>query len=85
MKLRKLDIKRITYGEGVGGYEGTISFDNELGSISVKLSSSQCDRLFEVCADGIIETAKEAARELTISVIEHDKVLSVEEVQDAND
>ena len=82
MKLQRLEIKRITYGDDAGSFEGKMSFDNEFGSIAVKLSSAQCDKLFKVCADGIIETAKEAARELTISVIEHDKTLNIEEAQD---
>ena len=75
MQLNKLVIERKRYGSNEGQYEGHISFDNELGKVDIRLSAEQCNELFRVCADGIVETAKDAARELTLSVIEHKNVI----------
>ena len=71
MQLLKLEIKREQWGADKGKFTGAISFDNKLGEINVNLSPWQCDKLFAVVAEGIIDTAKEAANELTVSVIEH--------------
>lgn len=71
MQLKKLQIERERWGENKGQYVGVITFDNELGEVSIKLSEEKCRELFMVCADGIVDTAKSAARELTCSVIEH--------------
>jgi hypothetical protein len=78
MRLKSLKIERVTYGDHEGTFAGAMKFDNEIGSIEVKLSAKQCDELFKVCAEGIISTAKDAAAELTCSVIEHDKALRLE-------
>jgi len=75
MNLVKLEIERIRYGDDKGQFKGAISFDNKLGQVSLTLSKEQCDNLFRVCADGIVETAKAAATELTFTVIEHQKAI----------
>jgi flagellar biosynthesis/type III secretory pathway protein FliH len=71
MQLNDLRIERKTYGTDKGMYKGYIKFDNELGEISVTLTHEKCEKLFSVVAEGIIDTAKQAAKELTCSVIEH--------------
>jgi len=71
MQLNELKIERKGYGKDAGKFVGKISFDNELGKVDIRLSAEQCQRLFEVCADGVVETAKQAANELMVSVIEH--------------
>jgi hypothetical protein len=73
MQLNSLKIERQKWGRNEGQYVGVIKFDNEVGNVSIKLSEEKCKELFMVCADGIVETAKVAARELTCSVIEHKK------------
>ena len=75
MNLVKLDIERVKYGESKGQFKGYIKFDNELGEIAISLTPKHCEELFRVCADGIVDTAKEAATELTCTVIEHKKSL----------
>lgn len=75
MKLYKLTIERKMYGENKGQYYGTISFDNEHGKVDIHLTEEHCQRMFEVVADGIIDTAKEAASNLTCSVLEHKQSL----------
>ena len=77
MKLNTLKIERERWGKNEGKFTGSIKFDNELGEISVNLSPEQCDKLFAVIAEGIIDTAKEAANELTVSVIEHKESLEI--------
>ena len=79
MKLDRLNIEQVRYGANKGAYEGTIRFHNELGEVAIRLSPAQCDELFKVCAEGIVETAKAAAAELTISVIEHADTLKLSE------
>ena len=79
MKLDRLTIEQVRYGTNKGAYEGTISFHNELGKVAIRLSPAQCDELFKICADGIVATAKAAAAELTISVIEHADTLKLSE------
>jgi hypothetical protein len=71
MQLNDLRIERQTYGKDKGTYQGYIKFDNELGEISLSLTAEKCEQLFAVVAEGVIDTAKKAAKELTCSVIEH--------------
>jgi len=78
MQLVKLEIERVKYGSDKGQFKGAIQFDNELGEVAIRLSEKQCNSLFAVCADGIVDTAKAAAEELTCSVIEHQKVITEE-------
>ena len=75
MQLRKLKIERSWYGKNEGQYVGEIEFDNELGQVALKLTHERCEELFSICADGIVETAKKAAEEMTCAIIEHQSVL----------
>ena len=78
MQLVKLEIERVRYGENKGQFAGAIKFDNELGEVAISLTPQKCEELFRVCADGIVDTAKAAATELTCSVIEHRQLLESE-------
>jgi len=71
MQLKELKIERKTWGKDEGKHVGKASFDNELGLVAIKLTPELCNEIFRLCADGIVSTAKEAAKELTFSVIEH--------------
>lgn len=75
MNLNKLIIERIKYGDDVGSFKGTVSFDNEKGKVDIVLSPEHCEKIFAVVADGIVDTAKEAAKNLCISVVEHKKTI----------
>ena len=75
MQLKSLKIEREMWGNDKGKNKGKISFDNEVGAVTLNLTPDMCNKIFEVCAEGIIETAKEAASELTCTVIEHQKKL----------
>ena len=75
MVLEQLRISRNHYGPDKGEFVGSIEFKNKLGRVEMKLSPEQCQKLFLVVADGIVDTAKEAANELTVSVIEHKNLI----------
>lgn len=75
MILTKLRIDKKQYGQDEGKYTGVAQFTGNAGDVALNLTPEMCDRIFLVCADGIIETAKEAAANLTCNVIEHRKAL----------
>ena len=81
MHLNKLVIERIKFGSDAGQFKGVIRFDNELGEVAIKLSSEKCRELFMICADGIVDTAKTAAAELTCEVIEHKKAIENDPIE----
>ena len=75
MNIKSLVINRQNYGKGKGLFAGTVSFDDELGKIDLYLSPEQCEKIFSICADGILEVAEKAAKQLTYKVIDHKKLL----------
>lgn len=62
MKLLKLEIERKRWGENVGKFEGTATFDGPAGTITLNLNEHHVEQMFLTCADGIVEVAKAAAR-----------------------
>jgi len=77
MQLIELRIAKARYGNNEGKYVGHAEFGNKKGKVDIVLTPEHCENIFKVCADSILETAKEAASELTISVIEHQEKLEV--------
>ena len=76
MILQDLKIAVIpSYKDNAGQYEGKATFRGKAGDVSLTLTPDHCNQIFKVCADGILDTAKEAAHELTCNVIEHQKAL----------
>jgi hypothetical protein len=75
MILEKLEIELERWGANKGKYKGEARFAGEAGSVSLNLTPELCDKMFLVCAEGIVTTAKEAAANLTCSVIEHKQEL----------
>jgi hypothetical protein len=75
MILQKLEIEIERWGDNKGKYKGEAIFAGEAGSVSLNLTPKMCDQMFLICADGIMETAKEAASNLTHNVIEHKQEL----------
>ncbi len=65
MKLVDLKIERHRWGANAGQYSGQITFESKAGIVGLNLNDEQCARMFAVVADGIVETAKAAAMELT--------------------
>ena len=75
MILEELKIELMKYGDSKGKHLGYVSFVNESGKVSLTLTPEKCEQIFSVCADGLIETAKEAAESMTCNIIDHQKKL----------
>ncbi len=75
MKLERLGMRLATYGVNEGRFIGAAEFAGNAGKIELNLSPEQCERIFEVLADCLVNTAKESAQLLTVSILEHQKVL----------
>jgi len=75
MILQKLEIEMERWGDHKGKYTGKAVFDGDAGSVALKLTPELCDKMFLICAEGILSTAKEAAANLTCNVIEHTRQL----------
>jgi len=71
MRLTELRITLNSYGKDEGQYTGKVRFTNKDGDIALKLNASMCEEIFTICADGMIDVAKEAAANMTCSIIEH--------------
>ena len=78
MNLKNLEIKRNLWGDNKGLHTGVVSFDGELGEVSITLSKEMCDKIFEVCSEGILAVASEAAKELRCKVLDHKESLLLE-------
>lgn len=76
MRLKKLQINMMEYGPNNGKYVGAIQFYDETGEISLNLTPEHIERIFELCADGIVEVAKRAASDMTCAIIEQKKAIS---------
>lgn len=70
MQLTDLRIELCRYGDKKGQYNGTATFSGGKGSVTLNLDEKHCERIFQVCAEGIVEVAQDAARNLTCRVIE---------------
>jgi len=71
MKLTHLTIRLKDYGLDAGKYFGKAEFTNKDGDIAINLNAEMCEKIFLICADGIIDVAKEAAQNMTCNIIEH--------------
>ncbi len=79
MILKRLVIDLQEWGDDKGKYTGYVSFSDSDGEIKLNLTPEHCDKIFLICVDGVLSTAKEAAEKLTCAVIEHQKKLTVDE------
>jgi hypothetical protein len=70
MILQELKIEVERWGDNKGQYKGAAKFGDERGEVSLNLSPEHIDQIFHVCADGIIATAKRAAADMTVNIIE---------------
>ena len=76
MILQNINIAIIpSYRPNAGEYEGVAEFAGETGSVQLNLTPEMCNKIFMVCADGILATAKEAAENMTCNIIEHRKAI----------
>jgi hypothetical protein len=75
MILTELKIELERFGENKGKHTGRATFTGEAGTVILKLNQHHIEQIFLTCADSITETAKAAARHLTMTVLEHRKEL----------
>jgi hypothetical protein len=69
MNFKSLSIERKSWGKNE--LQGSVVFGNNRGRINLQLTDEHINKIFGVVADTMIETAKEAAAELTCNIIEH--------------
>lgn len=62
MKLLNLSIERHTYGDKKGQFSGQATFTGDTGKITLNLNEHHIEQMLLVCADGIVDVAKAAAR-----------------------
>lgn len=62
MRLMNLQIERHTYGPDKGKFTGQATFQGETGRITLNLNEHHIEQMLLVCADGIIDSARAAAR-----------------------
>jgi hypothetical protein len=70
MKLVSLKIELERYGDRRGQYTGSATFQGETGTVSLNLNEQHLDQIFATCADSIIDTARSAAKHMTMRLIE---------------
>lgn len=70
MILQKLEVSVISWGDDKGKYKGAAKFGDDRGEVSLNLSAEHIEQIFRVCADGILDTAKRAAADMTVNIIE---------------
>ena len=70
MQLESLYMSRQRYGDNEGKLTGEITFSNPQGKIQIVLGAAICQRVLALCAEGLVETAKDVAQNLTRAVLE---------------
>ena len=73
MILTQLTIELVKWGEQKGKHIGVATFSGEAGTVTLNLNQHHIEEIFRTCADSIVDTAKAAARHLTLAVIEQQK------------
>lgn len=75
MILTDLRIQLMDYGPSKGKHVGKATFASRDGEVTLNLNQHHIEQIFLTCADSITETAKAAARHLTMTVIEQRREL----------
>lgn len=75
MILTELKIELARWGDNKGKHVGEATFTGDAGSVTLNLNQHHIEQIFLTCAASIEETAKAAARHLTMTVLEHKKTL----------
>jgi hypothetical protein len=70
MVLNDLKIERKRYGENAGKFEGRASFDSENANVTIKITPEMCQKILDLCADALVETANEMADVMRCDIIE---------------
>lgn len=75
MICTELKIELARWGANKGKHVGEATFSGDAGTVTLNLNQDHIEQIFLTCAASIEETAKAAARHLTMTVIEHRKEL----------
>jgi len=78
MILTELRIELQKYGPNKGKHTGRATFAGQTGEVTLNLNEHHLQEIFRTCADSIVDTAKAAARHLTMTVIEQQKAIEQE-------
>jgi hypothetical protein len=62
MRLMQLRLERKTYGPDEGKILGKATFSGDRGEITLNLNEHHVEQMLLVCADGIVDVAKAAAK-----------------------
>lgn len=69
LRLQRLCIRAIDFGEDKGRFRGEIEYVGEKGKVEVTLSPADCERLLPVVGEAIVATSREVAENLTKEAI----------------
>lgn len=69
MILEKLYMARQSYGPNIGKLEGELEFSNPKGKIQLILNDETCNKILGLCAEGMVQSAQQVAKELTAAII----------------
>lgn len=70
MTLKGLRIDRRMYGEDEGTYHGSVTIMSQAGQVDLVIGPEQAHLILMVCADALVDTAKQIASELTAQCVE---------------
>lgn len=71
MELRTIYLSRETYGADKGKLKGNVTVSTLAGEIKLYLSEEKAGRILNICADQLVENAKEVAQNITKEILEH--------------
>ncbi len=70
MQLESLTIRRrANYESNAGTFEGKVKFTQNGGEVQINLDEGFATKILALCAEGIVETTKKLATELTAHVV----------------
>lgn len=70
LELDNLYISRITWGSDEGQLSGNITFKNQNGKIQLTLSDETCHQILHLCAQDLVLSAQEVAKNLISNVVD---------------
>ncbi len=69
LTLESLQVSMNNYGANEGKYTGTVQFKGHYGSIELTLAPSISEQVLALCADALVENARDVANNLTAAII----------------
>ena len=70
MKLESLSIRAPQSYDDFKGYQGTVTFNGDLGKVQIHTGDAMSRTILEVCAKELVAATQQVAHELTASIIE---------------